>query len=474
MENGVFSIDTSPFSHSTQKRHWLFTQAELKHIREDVQRKATSVVLSVRRSAIKTIVMEPTPSTQLDAVGLMKITDQKRMSLGTDTKPPRLIDPTTPDAVSKFLSFEVSPMPESQTNHQALFSPLPRGAGLQSVLESPLRLPDFEIAEATMPPPSTVKPKKHRSADPLTFEEHATFQLYYEKALQMFATSDDLKLPATVPVWATAIVYFKRFYLMNSMMDFNPKFVMVTALNLAVKAEEQRHVTLQAIADLTGTQAAQLVQWEVPVLEGIRFHLLVFHPFRSLSGLFDALEKWRPGQMKQKKIELHEAALEVIKASYFTDLVLLFTPSQIALAALRKVAVAKKFELVTAFLKDLLAPRSPEDHRKTEQLSGILDQIDGLLEEGLRLQSMDHTEAAKVIDLKLKTCARKDKFKVKNEQKLLERKAKREHKAKLRREIHENQLAMLTANDGEHNDSPLIRSNVKKIKPSPFPLGQFS
>lgn len=474
MENGVFSIDASPFSHSTQKRHWLFTQAELKHIREEVQRKATSVVLSVKRSSMKTILMEPTPSTQLQEVGFMKISEKRSSLSGADIRPIRVVDPATPDAVSKFLSFEVSPMPEVSMTPVPMFSPLTRH-GLNSVMESPMRVPDFEITEVVRrpPPPSTAKPKK-RSAEPLTCEEHATFQLYYEKALQMMATSEELKLPATVPVWATAIVYFKRFYLMNSMMDFNPKFVMVTALNLAVKAEEQRHVTLQHIADLTNTQAEQLVQWEVPVLEGIRFHLLIFHPFRSLSGLFDALEKSSPGKMKQQKIELHEAALEMIKASYFTDLVLLFTPSQIAFAALRKVALAKNFEPVTAFLKEMLTPRSPEDQHKIDQLSGILDQIDRLLEEGLRLQSLDITEAAKSIDLKLKSCARKDKFKVKNEQKQVERKAKQEKKALLRRQIHEQQLALLTGPDGAPNDSPLIRSNVKRIKPSPFPLGQFS
>lgn len=477
MDKGVFSIDSSPFSHSTQKRHWLFTPAELKHIREDVQRKASSVILSVKRSSMKPVaLMEPTPSTQLEDVGAMKITDQKRMSLGgTDLRPTRSFEPpSTPDAVSKFLSFEVSPMPEAQVPSQqqqhSMFSPLPK-PGLSAVMEeSPMRIPDFEITEMRMmPPPSTAKPKKNKTAEPLTFEEHETLQLYWEKNLQLLALSDELKMPVTVPVWATAIVYFKRFYLMNSMMDFNPKFVMVTSLNLAVKAEEQRHVTLQSLAELTSTAPSQLVQWEVPVLEGIRFHLLIFHPFRSLSGLFDALEKWRPNQEKQKKIELHDAALEVIKASYFTDLVLLFTPSQIALAAFRKVAFSKKFELAITFLKDLLMPRSPEDQTKIDQLFTLLGEIDVLLNEGLRRQTTDYTEAAKAIDLKLKACARKDKFKVKNEQKELKRETKRLLKAQERQKNHAQQLALLTSSDGAANDDSLvIRSNVKKIKPSPF------
>lgn len=444
-----------------------------------MQRKATTVVLSVKRS--KPAIIEPTPSAQLN-VELMKITERKRMSLGPEAKQiPQMMEPSTPDAVSKLLSFEVSPMPELSIEPPTLFSPVPK-PGLTSVVESPMRIPDFEITETLRvpppppPAPSTSKLKKpQKTGEPLTFEEHATFQLYYEKALQMLASSDELKVPPTVPVWATAIVYFKRFYLMNSMMDFNPKFVMVTALNLALKAEEQRHITLQAVADLTNTNAEQLVKWEVPVLEGIKFHLLIFHPFRSLSGLFDALEKWKPGQQsKQKKIELHETAHEIIKASYLTDAILLYTPSQIALAALRKAAASRNFELVPAFLQAMLTPGTPEERTKVDQLWTVLDEIDKMLEHGLRVQSVDHTEAAKVIDLKLKGCARNDKFKVKNEQKQLERKARREQKALQRRRDHEQQLALLagtdalTSNNDDNDDSLVIRSNVKKIKPSPM------
>jgi len=84
---------------------------------------------------------------------------------------------------------------------------------------------------------------------------------------------------------------------------------------------------------------------------------------------------------------------------------------------------------------------------------------------------MDHTEAARVIDLKLKACARNDKFKLKNEQKQLERKAKREQKALQRRKLHEQQLALLAGPDSltssnADDDSLVIR---KKIKPSPAP-----
>jgi len=94
----------------------------------------------------------------------------------------------------------------------------------------------------------------------------------------MLACSDELKVPGAVPVWATAIVYFKRFYLTNSMMDFNPKFVMVTALNLALKAEEQRHITLQAVADITSINVnVHCVVGVLLVLRLFAFSLLMWN-----------------------------------------------------------------------------------------------------------------------------------------------------------------------------------------------------
>jgi len=147
------------------------------------------VVMSVKRS-VKPAVIEPTPSAQLN-VDMMKITERKRMSLGPDAKITQMVEPSTPDAVSKLLSFEVSPMPELSVEPQPLFSPVPK-PGLASVVESPMRIPDFEITEGLRvpPPPPPAPPsskikKPQKTGEPLTFEEHATFQLYYEKALQV-------------------------------------------------------------------------------------------------------------------------------------------------------------------------------------------------------------------------------------------------------------------------------------------------
>ena len=61
--------------------------------------------------------------------------------------------------------------------------------------------------------------------DCLTAGEEQIIQDYYILGLQKMS-SETLKLPLSVE--ATALAYFKRFYLNNSVMDYNPKDIMFT------------------------------------------------------------------------------------------------------------------------------------------------------------------------------------------------------------------------------------------------------
>lgn len=70
----------------------------------------------------------------------------------------------------------------------------------------------------------------------LSHTEERTLLRFYELQLRDFCRRFSPPMPrATV---ATALHYFKRFYLRNSVMDYHPKEILVTCVYLACKVEE--------------------------------------------------------------------------------------------------------------------------------------------------------------------------------------------------------------------------------------------
>lgn len=67
----------------------------------------------------------------------------------------------------------------------------------------------------------------------LSHTEERTLLRFYELQLRDFCRRFNPPMPrATV---ATALHYFKRFYLRNSVMDYHPKEILVTCVYLACK-----------------------------------------------------------------------------------------------------------------------------------------------------------------------------------------------------------------------------------------------
>ena len=77
----------------------------------------------------------------------------------------------------------------------------------------------------------------------------------------------------------------QRFYLENSVMDYHPRDVMLTALYLACKVEEFNVSIAQFVGNLKGdrNKAADLVlSYELMVVEKLHFQLTVHNPYRPL------------------------------------------------------------------------------------------------------------------------------------------------------------------------------------------------
>ena len=88
-------------------------------------------------------------------------------------------------------------------------------------------------------------------------------------------------------VAATAIVYFRRFYLVHSLLDHDPRVIMLAAVLLAGKIEEQR-ISLKELQDIYNKCTPDEIQsGELLLLEALHFELSIEHP-KSFVGTFIA------------------------------------------------------------------------------------------------------------------------------------------------------------------------------------------
>eukprot|EP01134_Creolimax_fragrantissima_P005292 CFRG5292T1 len=162
-------------------------------------------------------------------------------------------------------------------------------------------------------------------------------------------------------VIATSIVYMRRFFSKNSYRACHPLLMVPTALYLANKVEECgnnnlktiiAHMSKMALEDyqyLYGDQKVEtvepkhIVECEFYLLEEIDCYMVVFHAYRSLEALIPEASRIpptgnNPGTVDQslpKDIrEMYQTAWYILNDSYKTDVCLLYTPSNIAIAAL--------------------------------------------------------------------------------------------------------------------------------------------
>jgi len=124
-----------------------------------------------------------------------------------------------------------------------------------------------------------------------------------------------------------------------------------TCLYLACKSEEQRWAASELCRRIVGPDAATnltkaVLDLELTLLTTLQFSLFVHHPHSSLAGLlfaFNELEEKPPSQgAQQTRLKMLEVvrkqAYALLEAQYASDLVLLASPSLIALAALHRAA----------------------------------------------------------------------------------------------------------------------------------------
>lgn len=171
----------------------------------------------------------------------------------------------------------------------------------------------------------------------LSRHEEDTLFRHYEKRLLDFCNAFKPAMPRSVV--GTAIMYFRRFYLNNSLMEYHPRIIMLTCAYLSCKVDEFNVSSSQFVGNLVQESPAgqervleQILEYELLLIQQLNFHLVVHNPYRPMEGLLIDLKTRHP-TLENPEI-LRKSADDFLTQAAMTDVGLLFSPSQIALTAI--------------------------------------------------------------------------------------------------------------------------------------------
>ncbi|RZC41738.1 cyclin-H [Asbolus verrucosus] len=230
----------------------------------------------------------------------------------------------------------------------------------------------------------------------LTAEEEKIMVKRYEIRLRDFCKR--FQPPMTRCVIGTAFHYFKRFYIHNSVMNHHPKEIMVTCIYLACKVEEFNVSIQQFVANLKGDREKAtdiILNNELLLMEQLNFHLSVHNPFRPVEGLLIDIktrctlndpERLRPGTE------------HFLERALLTDVVLLYSPSQVALAAVLH-AASKLQENLDSYVTDTLF--GVEGRGKLDELIEAVRAIRSMVK---MVDATADRNQQKLLDKKLEKC----------------------------------------------------------------------
>lgn len=170
----------------------------------------------------------------------------------------------------------------------------------------------------------------------LQYHEEKLLLIYYSQFINDICRK--FKPPVPLSVTGMSIVYFKRFYMNTSVMEFHPKEISYLCVYLACKVDEY-NVSIDQFMQQVCSQPNPLLQMfiidnELLMLQKLNFHLTIHCPYRPLEGFIIDL-KTKKNLYQIEDVESFRPKIEQFLANCsLTDAALLYPPSQIALAAL--------------------------------------------------------------------------------------------------------------------------------------------
>uniref|UniRef100_A0A8C5LWD4 Cyclin-H n=1 Tax=Leptobrachium leishanense TaxID=445787 RepID=A0A8C5LWD4_9ANUR len=192
---------------------------------------------------------------------------------------------------------------------------------------------------------------------------------YYEKRLLDFCNAFKPTMPKSV--LGTACMYFKRFFLNNSVMEHHPRIIMLTCVFLACKVDEFNVSSTQFVGNLGENPLGQekvleqILEYELLLIQQLNFHLIVHNPYRPFEGFVIDLKTRYP--VLENPEVLRKAADDFLHRVALTDACLLFAPSLIALTAILSSASRAGIN-VESYLAECLSLKDNKESR-----SNLLD-----------------------------------------------------------------------------------------------------
>ncbi|KAE9555951.1 hypothetical protein FO519_000807 [Halicephalobus sp. NKZ332] len=233
-------------------------------------------------------------------------------------------------------------------------------------------------------------------------ERHRPF-LDSDDQISMFLNSDEEKLfcrivadtgikfgkefkPELPPAvrW-TALMYYKRFYLKTTPLEYTPKPVMMTCHFLAAKVDEFIIRTEQFVRNLKNGEpdknAELILKTEPKLMEYLDFQLTVHSPFRAFEGHLIEM-KTRLPLIDFDLEQVRKPAMEFFDMALAGDAMLMYTPTHIALAGLKYGLdkLSKSQDLLNDFLYKFL-DLDPWNSREEEkqQVMKLLKKIESVV-----------------------------------------------------------------------------------------------
>ncbi|XP_029645893.1 cyclin-H isoform X2 [Octopus sinensis] len=195
-----------------------------------------------------------------------------------------------------------------------------------------------------------------------TYEEEYILARHYEFIMKEFCNRFQPPMPKYV--LGTAMTYFKRFYLYNSVMDFHPRDITLTSVYLASKVEEFNVSINQFVGNLKGDRdkfANVILGFELLLMEKLSYHLTVHNPFRPLEGFL--IDMKTNCQTCSDPEILRQQAEEFLEKSMLTDICLLVSPAQISLAAILDSCSLKNIDIMS-YVTSILMKGAESDQKK--------------------------------------------------------------------------------------------------------------
>jgi cyclin H len=159
-------------------------------------------------------------------------------------------------------------------------------------------------------------------------------------------------------VAATASLLFRRFYLSNSVLIFDPKALSVASAFLAAKIEDcmldVRYLELATKEMNAPVTMEEILKAEIELLRGVDYDLVMWHPYKTVLAVTEDLRVYLKSERgkryatvvldeKEERERLvsgedlrpmHDAAMKICDDVIVSDIPLLYGPGEVGLAAL--------------------------------------------------------------------------------------------------------------------------------------------